>query len=62
MTIKHTSIFNLIEIFKSSRKKVINNILPKTHCEQNHISDFYCDAEKPYVAVNTTIPNQQRKN
>lgn len=58
MKTKHKSIFNLIEIFKGSRKKIISQILPKTHCEQNHISDFYCDAERPYIAANTMIPNK----
>ena len=49
MKLKHISIFNLIEIFRTSRKKIVNTITPKTHCGQNHIHDFYCDAEKPYL-------------
>ncbi len=49
MTTKTKSIFNLIEIFRSQPKKVLNTINPKTHCEQKHIHDFYCDAEKPHI-------------
>ncbi|WP_168796693.1 hypothetical protein [Cognatitamlana onchidii] len=49
MNLKHTSIFNLIEIFKGKRRSVVNTISPKTHCEQNYISDFYCDTERPHV-------------
>ncbi len=44
------SIFNLIEIFGNSRKSELEIISPKTHCEQRHHHDFYCDAEKPFVA------------
>lgn len=43
------SIFNLIEIFSQGKKKIINSISPKTHCEQKGHHDFYCDAEKPFV-------------
>lgn len=50
MNLKQISIFNLIEIFRGKRKAVLNTITPKTHCEQNYISDFYCDAEKPHIA------------
>ncbi|MEW4923146.1 hypothetical protein [Algibacter sp. 2305UL17-15] len=53
MNLKHISIFNLIEIFKGKRKAASNTISTKTHCEQNHISDFYCDAEKRHIAPNT---------
>lgn len=58
MKTNHTSIFNLIEIFKGSSKKNLNNILPKTHCEQNYISDFYCNAERPYIAAKTVLSKQ----
>ncbi|MEL6977027.1 MAG: hypothetical protein AAGL29_16840 [Bacteroidota bacterium] len=44
------SIFNLIEIFSSNRKVERDTVLPKTHCDQKHHHDFYCDAEKPFVA------------
>lgn len=50
MNLKHISIFNLIEIFRGQRKRVVNTISPKTHCEQKHIHDFYCDAERPQVS------------
>ncbi|MEH1006418.1 MULTISPECIES: hypothetical protein [Winogradskyella] len=49
MTLKNKSIFNLIEIFTNSRKKIVNTINAETHCEQKHIHDFYCDAEKPFI-------------
>ena len=58
MNLKHISIFNLIEIFRSNRKEVINSITPKTHCEQNYISDFYCDAERPHIIGDTIGLNQ----
>lgn len=57
MNLKHISIFNLIEIFKGKRSQVLNTITPKTHCDQNHISDFYCDAEKPHLEFNTNASN-----
>ncbi|WP_158293186.1 hypothetical protein KFZ70_06045 [Tamlana fucoidanivorans] len=50
MNIKHTSIFNLIEIFRGKQSKLVNTISPETHCEQRCIHDFYCDAERPYVS------------
>ncbi len=49
MSIQNKSIFNLIEIFRQGRKKVINTISLKTHCDQKAIHDFYCDTEKPFV-------------
>ncbi len=49
MNIKNKSIFNLIEIFRQTRKPVLNTISPKTHCEEKHHHDFYCDAEKPHI-------------
>ena len=57
MHLKNVSIFNLIEIFRGRRKEVFNTISPKTHCEQNHISDYYCDAEKPHVAFHSIPSN-----
>ncbi|CAH8282931.1 hypothetical protein EV196_101542 [Mariniflexile fucanivorans] len=51
MNVKHVSIFNLIEIFRGSRKVALKTITEKTHCEQNHLTDFYCDAETPYVSL-----------
>jgi hypothetical protein len=49
MIIQHKSIFNLIEIFSKGRKKVATSILPKTHCEQKGIHDFYCDIKKYFI-------------
>ena len=49
MNLKHISIFNLIEIFRKNPKRSINTLISKTHCEQKHIHDFYCDTEKPFV-------------
>lgn len=49
MSLKHISLFNLIEIFRGKKQVALNTITPKTHCEQKHIHDFYCDAEKPYI-------------
>lgn len=53
MTIQDKSIFNLIEIFRSGKKSILNTISPKTHCEQKAIHDFYCDTEKPFIANST---------
>ncbi|NJX14138.1 hypothetical protein ABI125_01845 [Tamlana crocina] len=55
MNLKHTSIFNLIEIFRGKATSIVNTISPKTHCEQKHIHDFYCDAEMPYVETNKML-------
>ena len=50
MNLRHKSIFNLIEIFRSNKRKQFHAISPKTHCEQKQIHDYYCDSEKPYVS------------
>lgn len=57
MNLKHISIFNVIEIFRGRPKETLNTISPQTHCEHNHISDFYCDAEKPHISSNTIRTN-----
>lgn len=44
------SIFNLIEIFRLSRKSKSEAINIVTHCEQEKHHDFYCDAEKPFIS------------
>ena len=62
MNLKHISIFNLIEVFKGRQRKTLNTISPETHCEQNYISDFYCDVERPHVAFNTLASNLYRNN
>ncbi|WP_431108325.1 hypothetical protein [Winogradskyella poriferorum] len=48
---KHSikSIFNLIEIFRKSPKRVTNIMLSNTHCEHEQLHDYYCDAEKPHI-------------
>lgn len=45
------SIFNLIEIFRQSNKINVDTINAKTHCEQKHHHDFYCDTEKPFISI-----------
>lgn len=49
MNVNQKSIFNLIEIFRGKGKDIVHTISPKTHCEQKHIHDFYCDAERPHI-------------
>lgn len=44
------SIFNLIEIFSSSRKSGAENLNIASHCEQEQHHEFYCDAEKPFIS------------
>lgn len=44
------SIFNLIEIFRRSRKLAFQAINAVSHCEQEQHHDFYCDVEKPFIA------------
>ncbi|WP_375325793.1 hypothetical protein [Flagellimonas sp. GZD32] len=43
------SIFNLIEIFRTSQKTKLQAVKVSGHCEQHYHHDFYCDAEKPFV-------------
>lgn len=43
------SIFNLIEIFRTSQRPVTKTVIATEHCEQKYHHDFYCDAEKPYI-------------
>ncbi|WP_248724699.1 hypothetical protein [Seonamhaeicola sp. ML3] len=52
MNLKHKSIFNLIEIFRgNSNPSLIKRLSTKTHCEQKHHHDFYCDMERPFIGV-----------
>ena len=51
MNFKPISLFNLIEIFRQGPKPAVNGIIPQTHCEQKQLHDYYCDAEKPFVAI-----------
>ena len=48
---KHSikSIFNLIEIFAKSPKRIATSALSNTHCEHEQLHDYYCDAEKPHI-------------
>lgn len=48
MIAPNKSIFNLIEIFRQGRKKVMHSIPSKKHCEEKGLHDFYCDAERPF--------------
>jgi len=45
----NVSIFNLIEIFRSHSKRMLQTINPKTHCEHKALHDYYCDAEMPHI-------------
>ncbi|GMN09640.1 hypothetical protein MTsPCn9_16830 [Croceitalea sp. MTPC9] len=49
MNIAQKSIFNLIEIFRTSGKPTMQIISTDAHFEQKHHHDFYCDAEKPFI-------------
>lgn len=48
MKLQHTSIFNLIEIFRKGKHELKQGLNSKTHCEQKHHHDFYCDSENSY--------------
>lgn len=50
MNLKPKSLFNLIEIFRHQMKPAVHTLNTRTHCEQKQLHDYYCDAEKPYVA------------
>jgi len=39
------SIFNLIEIFRSSTKKNNSLVVTADYCETTSIHDYYCDQE-----------------
>jgi hypothetical protein len=49
MTTMEKSIFNLIEIFRTSQKPMAQTVKASDHCEQKYHHDFYCNAEKPFV-------------
>ncbi|MFD1062446.1 hypothetical protein ACFQ1Q_04245 [Winogradskyella litorisediminis] len=46
----HKSIFNLIEIFRSSPKRILSTISAATHCKHKSLHDYYCDSEKPFIS------------
>lgn len=39
------SIFNLIEIFRTGKRKVKQAIQPELYCKTNSVQDYYCDQE-----------------
>ncbi|MEO9954475.1 hypothetical protein [Nonlabens sp.] len=39
------SIFNLIEIFRTGKRKVKQAIKPELYCKTNSVQDYYCDQE-----------------
>lgn len=49
MNATQKSLFNLIEIFRTDRKSIVQTIITKDHCDKKYHHDFYCDAEKPFV-------------
>ncbi|MEY8781686.1 hypothetical protein AB9K32_14740 [Allomuricauda sp. XS_ASV26] len=49
MNITEKSIFNLIEIFRTTPKTAVQTVRASEHCEQKYHHDFYCDVEKPFV-------------
>ena len=49
MNVARPSVFNLIEIFRSSRKATNHVLVAKAHCEQKYHHDFYCEVERPLI-------------
>nr|WP_321415579.1 hypothetical protein [uncultured Allomuricauda sp.] len=49
MKSREKSIFNLIEIFRTSQSAEKQTVLAAEHCEQKYHHDFYCDAEQPFI-------------
>lgn len=45
----HTSLFNLIEIFRSEKKSQQQAVLATDHCEKKFHHDFYCDTEESFI-------------
>lgn len=50
MKTTHTSVFNLIDIFRRSTRKIVHTISSKTDCSTHFLNDFYCDAERPHIS------------
>ncbi|GMN06678.1 hypothetical protein MTsPCn5_20670 [Croceitalea sp. MTPC5] len=42
--------FNPIGNFMDNDKSADSMLISKKNCDQKHHGDFYCDAEKPFVA------------
>ena len=51
METNNKSLFNLIEVFSKGKMKVVEQSDSSTHCEKHQLHDFYCNAEKPFVAI-----------
>ncbi|NHF61399.1 hypothetical protein FK220_018745 [Flavobacteriaceae bacterium TP-CH-4] len=51
METTHTSIFNLITVFAKPSPKVATKGITTTDCETKYHHDYYCDAEKPFFAI-----------
>jgi len=49
MKSSHTSIFNLIEIFRKGSQKLAQKLAQKLnvqrHCSQHQLHDYYCDSK-----------------
>lgn len=41
----HTSIFNLIEIFRKGSQKLAQKLNVQRHCSQHQLHDYYCDSK-----------------
>ena len=44
------SLFNVIPLLEGHRKPIMQTITTKEHCDTKQPQDFYCDAEKPFIA------------
>ncbi|SEM20035.1 hypothetical protein SAMN04487910_4413 [Aquimarina amphilecti] len=51
MIVNNKSIFNLIEIFRQGKRKIVNTLNAKAHCDQRSHHDFYCDVERPFIST-----------
>lgn len=45
-----TLIFNLSNVFRHG-KLIINSLNGTQQCQDKNIHDYYCDAEKPFIAI-----------
>lgn len=62
MNLKYIPIFSLIEIFRGIKKEKLTPIPIKTYCEQKHIQDFYCNAERPHIERSLQVRMCKGKN
>ncbi len=49
MKTQHKSIFNLIEIFGKTGKKIRKTLNISKHCEHKHLHDYYCDSKEYFL-------------